>query len=470
MLARVEEFAHLLRQSGVRISTAEVLDAVTALRAVGIARPARVRAALATTLVKNAGDRAIFDELYELYFHRYEQFLGAGAESPGAALAQAAGAPPEQAEDLAREITAAAVQLGPLARAAMGIASPEFLSLMRRAEAEVQLDEIRTPLQVGFYAYRMAEAMGLGQAESQTLAWARAVTARLGLATDVSEAMEARVMSGFRSLRQRIRTHVGQTFALQNRDFAQQLTLDALSDKPLSQLSAKEVAELRREVTRLAELLRSRMAPRPRIDRRGRLDLRRTLRRALATGGVPFELPRRRRRRHKPRLLVLCDISDSVRAVSRFMLQLVYTLQELFDRVQTFAFVAELGEMTPLFRQHELERAIELAYGGAVVSTFANSNYGHTLQQFADRHMDRVTQRTTVMIIGDGRNNYHPSHAHVLGEMRRRAKQVLWLNPEPPSMWGFGDSAMKDYQPHCDRVLVVRSLDGLRKVIDHLIV
>jgi uncharacterized protein with von Willebrand factor type A (vWA) domain len=196
--------------------------------------------------------------------------------------------------------------------------------------------------------------------------------------------------------------------------------------------------------------------------------LGRTLRRSLATGGVPFVLRRRRRHPHKPRLIVLCDISDSVRNVSRFMLQLVYALQELFARVHTFAFVAELGELTALFRQYDLERAIELTYEGAVVSTFANSNYGRTLQQFAAGHLDKVTSRTTVMIIGDGRNNYHPSHAAVLSEVRRRAKKLLWLNPEVPSMWGLGDSAMGEYQPHCDRVLVVRNLDGLRKVIDHL--
>jgi hypothetical protein len=298
---------------------------------------------------------------------------------------------------------------------------------------------------------------------------AGAAAERAGLDDAAKGALRAEILASFTRLRADLRAYVTQAFARHNLEYKRELALDALAQKPLQQMSEREVAELLREVERLARLLRARLAQRPERTRRGRLDLRRTLRRSLATGGVPFELFRRERRPHKPRLVVLCDISDSVRNVSRFMLQLVYTLQELFDRVQSFAFVAELGELTELFRQYDLERAIELTYAGAVVSTFASSNYGRTLEQFKARHLDKVSARTTVIVIGDGRNNYHPSRASLLGEIRRRAKQVLWLNPESPSAWGFGDSAMREYQPHCDRVMVVRNLEGLRKVIDHLV-
>jgi hypothetical protein len=298
---------------------------------------------------------------------------------------------------------------------------------------------------------------------------ASSAAGRAGLDTAAEGALRAEILASFSRLRAALREYVSQAFARQNLEYMRELAADALADKPLQQMTEREMAELHREVERLARLLRARLARRPERARRGRLDLRRTLRRSLATGGVPFELHRRKRRLHKPRLVVLCDVSDSVRAVSRFMLQLVYTLQELFDRVQSFAFVAELGELTELFRQYDLERAIELTYAGAVVSTFANSNYGRTLEQFTARHLDKVSARTTVIIIGDGRNNYHPSRAALLGDIRRRARQVLWLNPESPAVWGFGDSAMREYEPHCDRVMVVRNLAGLRKVIDHLI-
>jgi hypothetical protein len=243
----------------------------------------------------------------------------------------------------------------------------------------------------------------------------------------------------------------------------------ALSHKPLAILSEKEVEELRGEVERLARLLRARIHLVPRSPRRGRLDLRRTLRRSLATSGVPFDLRRRERRPRRPRLVVLCDISDSVRNVSRFLLELVYALQVEFDRVSSFAFVAELGELTRLFRENKVDRAIALAYAGAVVNVFANSNYGRVLAAFASRHLGLVSRRTTVLIIGDGRNNYHPARVEALAAIARRARQVLWLNPEPPAAWGFGDSAMRDYAPLCDRVAVARDLDSLRGVVDDLV-
>ena len=469
MLDHLHEFARLLRKNGVRVSTAEVIDAAAAARTVGWHSGPQLSAALAATLVKNASDRPVFDELFQLFFHRHAELTGGASNPELAPLADAAGLTGQMRTDLLQAGLQAAMALGPMVRAGLGLATPEMSALVGAAEVDIQLTDIRSPLQVGFYSYRMAEALGLGQAEGQALAWARTAAGEMQLAPARAEALADAVRAGFTDLRRRLRAHVARVFARENRDFTRQLTLDALADKPLAQLSAKEVAELRREVTRLAELMRARLSRRVAHKRRGRLDLRRTLRRSMVTGGIPFELVHRYRRPQKPRLLVLCDISDSVRAVSRFMLQLVYTLQELFDRVQTFAFVAELGELTDLFRQHELERAIELTYAGAAVSTFANSNYGHSLHQFARRHMDRVTSRTTVIIIGDGRNNYHESQAHVLGEIRRRARQVLWLNPEPPAMWSLGDSAMDEYRPHCDRVLVVRDLDGLRRVLDHLI-
>ena len=198
--------------------------------------------------------------------------------------------------------------------------------------------------------------------------------------------------------------------------------------------------------------------------------MRRTMRAALSTGGIPFKLRFRTRHPHKPRLVILCDISDSVRQVARFMLQFAYTLQERFSKVRSFVFVSDLGDATELFETHELERAVEKAYSGAVVSVSANSNYGRAFRMFVERHLDAVTSRTTVIILGDGRSNYFPSEAWAVARIKARARHVLWLNPEQPSSWMFGDSAMKDYLPHLHRAEVVSNLASLRRVIDELMV
>jgi uncharacterized protein with von Willebrand factor type A (vWA) domain len=180
-------------------------------------------------------------------------------------------------------------------------------------------------------------------------------------------------------------------------------------------------------------------------------------------------LKHRRRRIEKPRLVVLCDISDSVRHVSRFMLQFAFTLQELFSKVRSFVFVSDLAECTDLFKEHEVQRAVDLAYAGGVVNVYANSNFGRAFRMFQERFIDAVTGKTTVIVIGDARNNYNPPEAWALGDIKARARRLLWLNPEPPVSWSFGDSAMREYEPYCDRVEVVNNLASLAKVVDNLI-
>ena len=177
----------------------------------------------------------------------------------------------------------------------------------------------------------------------------------------------------------------------------------------------------------------------------------------MATAGVPFRLARRRRARQKPKLILLCDVSDSMRAVARFMLELTYSAQELFERTRSFVFVSELGEATELFAREPLRVALANAYGGGLISVAENSNYGRVLRAFRDRWLRAVDRRTTVVILGDGRTNYHDDAAEVLDEIRARARALLWLSPEGRAGWAIGDSAMSRYAPRCTRVLEVRN-------------
>jgi hypothetical protein len=469
VIERIEEFAGLLRKNGVRVSTAEVIDAARAVAAVGVDDVEPVRYALAATLVKRAGDREPFDELFDLYFMRGASLLDRSAGTPLVQLLEAAGLSDEVIEHIVARLSSEVHQLGAVARMGLGMRPPEIGPLVRAAGMNAEISRIMSPLQVGFYTHRVSEQLNLRGAEGDIAA----VLARLagaGLTPEQVGLIRDIVARNLQQLRTAIRDYVQQEFQRQNLDFFDQVATRSLSEKPLSQLTDSEVADLRHEVARLARILRARVQLAAKTRRKGRLDVRRTLRESLAFGGIPFTLRLRDRRRKKPRLVVLCDISDSVRNVSRFMLQFVYTLQELFDRIHTFAFVSELGELTELFRRHDLDRAVELTYRGAVINVFANSNYGRVLLQFRERHMSKITPRTTVVIIGDGRNNYHPSNHAVLADIRRRAKQVIWMNPEAPAAWGFGDSAMREYEPHCDKLVVAHNLDSLRKVIDDLVV
>ena len=465
MLSAIHELASLLRQHQIRVSTAEVVDAMQAAAAVGFADPEVLRAALAAALVKRAPDREVFDELFELCFRRAAPDVG--TQPAALDLLGQAGISPERARELIAMLAAAAAGLGPLGAIGAGGRAAGLSRSIRASAAAVDVAAIQSPLQVGFYTYRALDALGVAAAETGL---ASALSALRGELSDRELAALRQVSrQAFARLRQAVRDHIDAEFRRRNLEHADHLAVRALAQRPLAQLDAREVAELRHEVARLARLLRARVQWHRRPRRRGRLDVRRTLRASLATGGVPVALVLRRRQAKKPRLVVLCDVSDSVRNVSRFMLELVYMLHALFDRVQSFAFVADIGELTALFRQHDLERAMELCAAGAAVNLFASSNYGRAFEQFAARHLGKVTRRTTVIVIGDGRNNYHPDRADVLRDIARRAHAVLWLNPESEAAWGFGDSAMLAYLPHCDRAVVARDLDSLRRVIDDLV-
>ncbi len=323
------------------------------------------------------------------------------------------------------------------------------------------------PLQIGFFTQQVLGQLGFAEAQAQLNGLASGLAS--GLGGERAEQVMQHVRDNLANLRSAIRNYVKDEFDKHNVRYTEEMRRELLVHKPFGQMSADELHRLRREIERMAQKLRTQASLRPRHRRRGRLDIRRTLRSALATGGTPFALKLRHRRVEKPRLCILCDISDSVRHVSRFMLQFVYTLQEMFSKVRSFVFVSDLGEATDLFSRHELDAAVERALSGAVIHVYANSNYGRAFRQFVDSHLEAVTTRTTVIVIGDGRSNYFPPEAWALARVRARAKHVLWLNPEQPASWIFGDSAMRDYKPHTSRVEVVYNLDSLRRVVDELV-
>jgi len=464
MLTALLDFAGLLRRAGLPVSTGEVLDATAALDAAGVERAA-VRAALRATLVKRAGDLATFDDLFELYWGAADPAAAIAPPSLGA-LMTAAGVDEARARALLAELQARAAGLGPLGRLATGAAAPELGPELRAAAARVGLERIESPLQAGAFSFRILDALGVREMEA-------ALGALIGLMSpgaSIGEAAALRELVGGQigRLRQAVRRFVDDELRRQRPDHAQRLAEAALAEQPLARLTPREIEQLEAEVDRLARRLARRVRRRERRPRRGRLDLRRTLRTALGTSGVPFQVRFHRRPRRPPRLVVLCDISDSVRAVAGFFLHLVYALQKRWERIQTFAFVADVGELTELFARAEKGRAIELALGGAVVSPWTNSDYGRALDRFHARWAGRIGSRTTVLILGDARTNFQPPRAAVLGDLRRRAHRVLWLNPEPPAAWGWGDSAMAAYAPHCDRVLTVWNLASLRAAVEEI--
>ena len=463
------EFATLCRGNGLRVSTSEVLDMMRAVELCGVEDPDTLKAALEATLVKRAVDRELFSEIFDLYFRRLGDFLPRqGSETPPLWEAlKKAGLSDDQIESLLAILADEAARMQPMARAGLGLRRSKIEALIRLAGIQVDFSRLGNRLQIGFFTQRLLDQLGFSKAEESLAGLETRLADKIGadsaaLIRKIAEENLAKIRAG-------VRNYVDDEFERRNRAFDEKLKEDLLANKPFSAMTQAELEKLRGEVGRLARKLKQMVSLRRKVERRGRLDARRTLRRALSTGGVPFRLHHKKRLVEKPRLVVLCDISDSVRHVSRFMLQLAYTLQELFEKVRSFVFVSELGECTALFRENEIDHAVDLAYAGGVVSVFANSNYGRSFRMFERRYLDSLTPRTSILVIGDARNNYNPSEAGALAEMRKRARRILWMNPEPVGSWSFGDSAMRDYEPFCDRTFVVNSLASLSRAVDSLV-
>ena len=241
-----------------------------------------------------------------------------------------------------------------------------------------------------------------------------------------------------------------------------------LYQKEFAHFTPKEIQAMQDIVDQLARRLRDDVARRMRRGGIRRLDVRRTLRASYKTAGVPMELVFREHRRNRLRLAVLCDVSSSVRTFSRFMLHLVYTLQQQHGRVRSFVFISDIDEVTDFFKRHSLEAAVEMATSEAGIRYWAHSNFGEAFRQFLERYGDAVNRRTTVIILGDGRNNFYDPGLEALQEIRARARQVIWLNPENQWSWGTGDSIIHLYARECDLVAECRNLQQLAAVMDHL--
>jgi len=242
-----------------------------------------------------------------------------------------------------------------------------------------------------------------------------------------------------------------------------------LGERPFAALSPAEVDRMRQTIARLVRKLKDAIGLRYAARSRGLLDVKKTLRRAARYQGVPLELRWRRRPPRKGRIVVLCDVSGSVWSAARFMLNMLYALQDCFDRVRSFIFVAGVAEVTALFECHDIERAIAKVLTETDLEYGAATDYGLTLRQFKARHIDAVNRKTTVIVIGDGRSNYGNPEEEILGEIRERSRRLIWLNPESEAFWLTGDSEMRTYTPLCNEVRPCQNLNQLSDFIRELV-
>ena len=462
MNERLLEFSNLLRRNGLRVSLAENMDTFRALSVVGLGDRETVRATLRASMVKRTIDIPTFEQLFTLFFSGLADAITQATAATSQALGLDDADFQRLLEELERLLRERGIELSPLARALLGADGGRLERMLREAGERARVDDIQQGFQEGRFAHGVASELGLGalvreierlkeQLQGNDARFAQYLERRL---QDLNDMIKALVR--------------GQ---LERQDVARRdhERLAALSDKSFFYLTEEEIRRMQEAVQKLAQRLRNVISIRRRRARRGKFDSSGTLRRNLQYGGVPFRIVWDRRKKEKPQVMVLCDVSDSVRNVSRFMLQFVYSLQDLYSKVRSFIFVSEVGEITRLFEEQDIHQAIETALRGDVINVYAHSDFGRAFKGFHRDYIAAVNKRTTVIVLGDARNNYNLPHDWVLKEIRQRAKQLIWLNPENRMTWGFGDSEMDHYAPHCTLVEECRNLGQLYRVIDRLV-
>jgi hypothetical protein len=468
---KILEFANLLRKSGVRVSVAEAIDAFTALDELSLDDRFVFRDALRATMVKRSEDISTYDQLFDLFWSGFYDNLRESFEQ----AIEGAGQGEMSYEDILKALQEGLGQLdgeldlSDLARALLTADLDQLEHLIREASQQAGTGRIENLLQIGFFTRRALERMNAEGAGGEL----RDLVGRLqaaGMGEAQAEAVRDLIERLIEALRKSVRNLTERELQKQNFDYIERFRRESLVEKSFYHLTEDEIRQMREVVNRLAQKIKNILSIRRRRLQKGKLDLHQTLRRNMARGGVPFELSFKHRKKDRPKLVILCDVSSSVANVSRFMLQFVYSLQECFTKIRSFVFVAELGEVTQVFHDLDIHQAIDKALdGGDVINVYTRSNFGYAFHGFWQNYLAAIDKRTTVLVLGDARNNYNDPRAWCLREMHQKAKNLVWLNPESPGAWGFGDSVMDKYLPHCDIAEECRNLKQLTKVVDRLV-
>ncbi|MGI8807880.1 MAG: vWA domain-containing protein [Acidimicrobiales bacterium] len=432
MLDVLAGFVGELRAAGLPVSLTENIDAMEAVRHVPLDDRGALRAAMAATMVKRPEHRPAFDAVFEAYF----------------SLAPAV----VDADD--------GVDLSALLDEALRSGDDDAVRrLARLAVARLAGMEEGRGVRGSAYVFKTLRSLDVDGALARLLAGAGWLER-----DDLASAGQLLRHEVEAEIRRRLVAERGPQAV------ARSVRRPLPEDVDFLHASRDDLAALQRSLRPLARRMAARLARRRRLGRHGRLDFRRTLRRSLSTGGVPADPRFRRPHPHKPEIVVLADVSGSVATFARFTLQLVHAMAGEFSAIRTFVFIDGIDEVTHLFAgTDDLAAALVRIHEQAdVVAADGHSDYGRALETFWARWGREVTPRTSVVILGDARNNYHPSSAAVLTELRRRGRRVWWLNPEPRSYWDTGDSIVSEYAPHCDGVFECRNLRQLEAFVSEI--
>ena len=490
----LSNFIRALRNAEVRVSTAETLDAFNTMELVGYRDRAFLKDALSMVLPKTADEKESFSQCFDsfLSFKKFDtdppndadeasegtndsgegsedndgdaeeggqgaEGRGAGAGGGGRKSKRKGAVNDDEDEDLGEgEMSAPTSNLGKLLIAG---ARTDLAMAMASAAEAVNLKEIQVFTQKGLYTRRIMEAMGLND-------MAREISGLRQSRSTPDRRLGQELKKRREWLREQVRDYVEQQFLLHADSTGRRLREDLLRRVKLSNVEQRNFRLIQEVVFRMAKKLAALHSRRKKVFKRGALNVPRTLRHNMAYDGAIFDLHWKSVKIDRPKVFAICDVSGSVANYARFMLMFLYSLEEVMPKVRSFAFSSDLAEVTELFERNKIEDAIAKAlrdYGGG------STDYGQAFVDFKKNCLDDVDNRTTIIILGDARNNYGDPRTDILKEMYDRCKRLIWLNPESRNSWTVGDAEMRRYSAYCHQVEECNSLMHLERIVGNLL-
>lgn len=454
---RMVDFIRALRAAGVRISVAESQDAMFGVNAIGIGNANEFRATLKSTLVKEHNDQPKFEYYFPLFFNHNEPPMNDIMDQ----------LTPEQQQMLQQAMDALAGNMDALRQLMQQLMNGEPLTQeqLDMLGQMAGLDSGDEMYQRAWFERRMNQMSGIAQM-MRMMDDLLEMLAQMGMSQEDLNRLEAMLRENMQGISDQMSQYAGATLAERMAEKDPDPKPDLL-DVPFQRLSESDLDALRDEIRKLAARLRSRAAMRQKKMKSGNFDPRKTIRQNMRYGGTPIEMKFRKRQK-KPSLVLICDLSTSMRYCVEFLLTLVYELQDQVNRTYSFIFIDDIKDVTMDLEEHDSQVAVEKVLRENPPGYYS-TDLGNSLNTFAHDHMSKIDHRTTVIVLGDGRNNYNNPRLDIAADMQRRARRMFWFCPEPQSQWGTGDSDMHLYATKADGVHLVRTLRHLAEAVDSIL-
>ncbi|MEY8238896.1 MAG: VWA domain-containing protein [Cycloclasticus sp.] len=464
MQQTLEDFFKVVRSAGVNISVADSIETSKTVELVGYGDRGILRDALALSLAKTTEEKEKLYECFEQFF-AFDAFQNTSLLKPQPGptdkTEQQAGQPPAGEQQAVEQEQAPAEYKGDLELAKMLFRNDkaELAQTMKKAARKANITDIWLFTQKGINTQKIMNEMGLRELNKEITS--------LGKGDCPAErALSGQLRTGQKYLFQEVRNFVEQQLSMFGKTASQTIHEEFLKSSRLSNIEKRDFEVMVKIVQKMAKRLSSMHSKKRKRKDRGQLDFRKTLRSNVAFDGVMFNIFWKSKEVDKPRILALCDISPSVSSYSRFLLLFLYSLSDVLDRIDTCVFTNSLIEVNDIFDQYPVQQAVE-----KITNDFGmgGSDYGNTLLDLKNDYMDKVDNKTTVIILGDARNNNLAPQTEVMKLLYQRAKRVIWLTPEMESFWGTGDSEMLKYKAYCNIVKECNTITHLEQMVDTIL-